>query len=303
MNDFSNLAVAQMKDVKKSRGSNTVLANINLEIAPGQVLALLGPNGAGKSTIVALLTGRLRPDRGEVFLFGHDPRLATARKRLGVMPQEAGLPALLTVSEQIELFRGYYPKPRSLKEILRLSGLEPLSGRRCTELSGGQQRSLHFAMAIGGQPQFLILDEPTTGLDVDARRLLWDAIRAEVKRGAAILLMTHYLEEAEALADRVVILNQGQVLADGTPESLKANAASAVIRCRTRLSQLDVANMPNVILVAAEGARISIQTKNAPQTLLALLSADQAITELSVTGASLEDAFLRLVNRPSSTTF
>lgn len=293
--------VAQLSGVTKSRGATLVLSDLTLEVAPGEVLALLGPNGAGKSTTVGLLTGRLQPDRGNATLFDQDPRLASARERLGVMPQQAGLPRLLTVAEQIALFRGYYPKPRSLSEILALSGLAGLSSRRCTALSGGQQRSLHFALAISGKPEFLILDEPTTGLDVDARRSLWDAIRTEAKRGAAVLLTTHYLEEAESLADRVVVLDRGQVIADGTPESMKANAASAVIRCRTRLSASEVINMPSVTSATGEGARISILTKSAPQTMRALLDADETLSDLSVSGASLEDAFLRLTSRPTNT--
>jgi ABC-2 type transport system ATP-binding protein len=162
-----------LRQAVKRRGATLALNGLDLDIRPGQCVALLGPNGAGKSTSVALLTGRLRPDAGTASLFGGDPRDVAARGRMGVMLQEAGLPRTLTVREQIDLFRGYYRQPRPLDEIIRLAGLEGLERRRCGALSGGQQRRVQFALAIAGRPDFLVLDEPTTGMDIEARRALW----------------------------------------------------------------------------------------------------------------------------------
>jgi ABC-2 type transport system ATP-binding protein len=287
---------ADFYDVSKRRGGVKVLEGFNLTFAQGEVTALLGPNGAGKSTIVGLTTGQLSPDRGRVRLMGADPRLAPSRARLGVMLQEAGSPRALTVREQIDLFRGYYGKPRSRAEVVALAGLQGLERRRCSDLSGGQQRRLQFALAICGRPDFLVMDEPTTGMDLEARRSVWTAVRAEAARGASVLLTTHYLEEAEALADRVVVLERGRVIADGPPQSIKAEAASGVVRCRTRLTDAELQALPGVISVTHEGGRVVVLTREPQATVRDLLARDPGLEELSLTGASLEDAFHRLLS-------
>ena len=287
--------IAILSKVHKRRGSTLALNGLDLAIRPGQCLALLGPNGAGKSTSVALLTGRLRPDAGDAFLFGGDPRTLTSRGRMGVMLQSAGLPDTLSVHEQIDLFRGYYRKPRPLEEVVRLAGLEGLENRRCGALSGGQQRRVQFALAIAGRPDFLVLDEPTTGMDIDARRGLWSAVRAEIARGCAVLLTTHHLDEAEALADRIVVIDHGQVIADGTPEAIKSRVSGVVIRCRTRLSDTELASLAQVTGVSRDGGRVALLTTSAPATLRELLARDETVDDLTVSGASLEDAVNRLV--------
>lgn len=287
--------IAILSKVHKRRGSTLALNGLDLAIRPGQCLALLGPNGAGKSTSVALLTGRLRPDAGEAFLFGGDPRSLASRGRMGVMLQSAGLPDTLSVREQIDLFRGYYRKPRPLEEVVRLAGLEGLENRRCGALSGGQQRRVQFALAIAGRPDFLVLDEPTTGMDIDARRGLWSAVRAEIARGCAVLLTTHHLDEAEALADRIVVIDHGQVIADGTPEAIKSRVSGVAIRCRTRLSDTELASLARVTGVSRDGGRVALLTTSAPATLRELLARDETVDDLTVSGASLEDAVNRLV--------
>lgn len=287
--------IAVLQKTIKRRGKTLALDGLDLAIRPGQCVALLGPNGAGKSTSVALLTGRLRPDAGESRLFGVDPHDLEARGRLGVMLQEAGLPRTLTVREQIALFRGYYAKPRPLDEIIRLAGLEGLERRRCGALSGGQQRRVQFALAIAGRPDLLVLDEPTTGMDIDARRALWTAVRGEIARGAAVLLTTHHLDEAEALADRIVVIDKGRVIADGSPEAIKARVSGVAIRCRTRLSDGDLSALAHVTGVSRDGGRVTLLTSSAPATLRELLARDETIDDLTVSGASLEDAVTRLV--------
>jgi len=287
--------VAMLRQVVKRRGATLALNGLDLDIRPGQCVALLGPNGAGKSTSVALLTSRLRPDAGTASLFGGDPRAVAARGRMGVMLQEAGLPRTLTVREQVDLFRGYYRKPRALEETLRLAGLEGLERRRCGALSGGQQRRVQFALAIAGRPDFLVLDEPTTGMDIDARRGLWTAVRAEIARGAAVLLTTHHLDEAEALADRIVVIDHGQVIADGSPEAIKSQVSGVAVRCRTRLSDAELSALARVTGVSRDGGRVTLLTTSAPATLRELLARDETVDDLTVAGASLEDAVTRLV--------
>ena len=286
---------AVLAGARKRRGAVMALDGLDLTLAPGEVTALLGPNGAGKSTTVALLTGRLAPDRGRVAVFGRDPREARARARLGVMLQEAGMPRGLTVAEQIDLFRGYYEAPRARAEVVALAGLDGLQRRRCASLSGGQQRRLQFAMAICGRPELLLLDEPTTGMDTEARRSLWSAVRAEAARGAAVLLTTHHLEEAEALADRVVVLDRGQAIADGPPANLKAATASSSVRCLTHLNDDDLRALASVFQVTREGGRAVLLTHDAKATVRALLDRDPDLEDLSLSGASLEDAFTQLL--------
>jgi ABC-2 type transport system ATP-binding protein len=295
MSPKSSEPVALLRQAVKRRGATLALNGLDLDIRPGQCVALLGPNGAGKSTSVALLTGRLRPDTGEAWLFGQDPRELAARGRMGVMLQDAGLPRTLTVREQVDLFRGYYKAPRPLDETIRLAGLEGLEKRRCGALSGGQQRRVQFALAIAGRPDFLVLDEPTTGMDIDARRGLWTAVRAEIARGAAVLLTTHHLDEAEALADRIVVIDHGQVIADGSPEAIKSRVSGVAIRCRTRLSDAELTGLARVTGVSRDGGRVTLLTTSAPATLRELLARDETVDDLTVAGASLEDAVTRLV--------
>jgi ABC-2 type transport system ATP-binding protein len=286
---------AELQAVHKSRGKTLALAGVDLTLRRGRCTALLGPNGAGKTTAVSLLTGRLVPDQGRALLFGGDPRDLANRQHMGVMLQEAGLPRVLTVAEQIDLFRGYYPDPRARETILEMAGLNDLEKRRCGALSGGQQRRLQFALAIAGRPDLLVLDEPTTGMDIDARRGLWTSVREEVARGAAVLLTTHHMEEAEALADDIVVISNGRIVAEGSSDVIKSTAASSSIRCRTILTDAQLTALARVLRVEREGGRVTLLTASAPDTLRQLLAADLSVEDLSVSGASLEDAFLQLV--------
>lgn len=216
---------AQLEAVSKRRGDKPVLKGVDLALYEGEVLALLGANGVGKSTLVALLLGLLRPDAGRVQVFGRDPSVPQHRARTGVMLQQNALPHNLTVRETLNLFRNYYPRARALDDLLVRAQLQGLERRQVQRLSGGQARRVAFAAALAGDPDLLVLDEPTTGLDLSARRALWGEVRALAEAGKTVLLTTHYLEEADALADRVVLLHAGEIIAEGTPETFKRLSA------------------------------------------------------------------------------
>jgi ABC-2 type transport system ATP-binding protein len=279
----------------KRFGATLALDRLDLEIAPGGVTALLGPNGAGKTTAIGLMLGRLRPDAGEALLFGRDPRDLAARQRIGVMLQTAGLPPQLTVMEQVMLFAGYYERAMPAAEAIALAGLTGLERRRCSALSGGQQRRLQFALAIVGRPDLLILDEPSVGLDLEARRALWTTIRALRDRGATVLLTTHHLEEAEALADRIVVIDKGRVRASGTVAEMKALVSGRTIRCRTVLDDAALRALPGVRSVSRAGQHVILISEAGEATMRALLAADATLADLELGGMGLEEAFDALV--------
>jgi ABC-2 type transport system ATP-binding protein len=217
---------AQLSGVVKRYGDTAALQGIDLTIRPGELLALLGANGAGKTTAVRILLGLAAPTSGDARVFGADPRDAASRTRVGAMLQIARVPETLRVREHIDLFSSYYPNPMPLAEVIEAAGLQGLERKKYGELSGGQQKRTLFALAICGNPDLLVLDEPTTGLDVEARRAMWKQIRLVIARGRSVLLTTHYLAEAEALADRVVVIHRGNVVAEGTPQQIKGDAAT-----------------------------------------------------------------------------
>jgi ABC-2 type transport system ATP-binding protein len=217
-------AVAELRGVHKRYGRVAALRGVDLQIRPGELVALLGPNGAGKTTAVSILLGQRRPDAGSARLFGRDPTVPAARRPVGATPQVAGFPDNLTVAEVVDLVRVHYPSPMPAGELLGRFGLAEVAGRRACRLSGGQWRRLAVALAFAGRPRMVVMDEPTTGLDVEARRGLWEAVRAFVADGGGVLLTTHYLEEAQALASRVVVLAGGTVIADGSVDDITAHA-------------------------------------------------------------------------------
>ena len=216
----------QFTDVHKHYGPVAALQGLDLTIRPGELVALLGANGAGKTSAVRLLLGLAKPSSGTVRVFGGDPRDRATRERVGAVLQVARVPETLRVREHIHLFSSYYPSPMPVEEAIAAAGLQGLERRKFGELSGGQQKRVLFAIGIAGNPDLLVLDEPTAGLDVEARRAMWKQIRAFIARGKSVLLTTHYLTEAEALADRVVVLHRGKVAAEGTPKEIKGSAAS-----------------------------------------------------------------------------
>ncbi|KGI78755.1 ABC transporter ATP-binding protein [Oleiagrimonas soli] len=286
--------VAALRGVSKRYGRVQALNDIDLEVRPGELLAALGPNGAGKSTSIALLLGLIRPDRGRAELFGLDPQRIEARRRIGVMLQSAVLPLTLRVRELLRLTASYYPSPRSLADSATLAGIEDLLDRPYGKLSGGQQRRVQFALALCGRPQLLFLDEPTVGMDIDARQRLWAAMRALVGEGYAVVLTTHYLEEAEALADRVSVMAQGRVIHEGTVDDLRARVAVKRIRCVTSLSSDQVLAWPHVSEVQQRDRCLHIATPEAETVVRQLLAADADLRDLEVQRAGLAEAFTEL---------
>lgn len=287
-------SAAELKGVCKRYGAVTALDRVDLTVQGGQLLALLGPNGAGKSSAIAICLGLVEPDQGHATLFGESPHALGARRRTGVMLQSAGMPDTLKVRELLAQTRSYYEDPRSTGECVELAGLEGLMDRRYGKLSGGQQRRVQFALAICGRPQLLFLDEPTVGLDIDARALLWQTIRGMLGEGCAIVLTTHYLEEAEALASRVAVLARGRIVAAGSVRQIRARVAQRRIRCVSALSAETVGAWPEVRSVCREGDRIEIVTDAAETVVRQLLFEDARLSELEVQRAGLAEAFVEI---------
>jgi ABC-2 type transport system ATP-binding protein len=293
--------VAEIQGVTKKYGRVTALDALTLSLQPNRVTALLGPNGAGKTTAVKLLLGLTRPTSGRVALFGVDPRAVDARRRTGVMLQISKVPETLKVREHVHLFCSYYPKPMPVDEALAIAGLTDVANRKFGELSGGQRQRVLFALSICGNPDLLFLDEPTVGLDVEARRFFWQEVRRLAGRGCSILLTTHYLEEADALADRIVVLKRGVVVADGAPHDVKAMAASRRVTCVTTVSADQIRSLPAVQSVRHDGAAVEILTNDAEGLARYLLMRDPSLSGLEIAGAGLEEAFLALTG-PDQTT-
>ncbi len=286
--------VARLTAVNKNYGEVRALEHVDFQVCSGEVVALLGPNGAGKTTAVKLLLGLLQPNSGKVRVFGGDPVNPENRMRTGAMLQVGRVPETLRVREHIDLFSSYYRNPMPTRDVLKAAGLEQLTDRKFGELSGGQKQRVLFALAICGDPDLLFLDEPTVGLDVEARRMLWDEIRNLVRRGKTVLLTTHYLQEADALADRVVVINKGSIIAEGTPSEIKGQTAGKKIRCVTGLSEDQLRQIPGVTAVKQDREAVELQTRQAESVLCELLSRDRHLSGLEVTSAGLEDAFLAL---------
>ena len=217
---------ALLSRVSKRYGSTVALEALDLAIRPGELLALLGANGAGKTTAVRILLGLIAPDSGTARVFGGDPRDAASRTRIGAMLQVARVPESLRVREHVHLFSSYYPNPMPYAEVVETAALHGFERKKFGELSGGQKQRALFALSICGNPDLLVLDEPTVGLDVEARRAMWKQVRAFVARGRSVLLTTHYLAEAEALATRVVVIHKGKAMAEGTAAEIRGDAAT-----------------------------------------------------------------------------
>ncbi len=285
---------AALDGVVKRYGSNIALDGVRLGIERAKVTALLGANGAGKTTAVSVLLGLAAPDAGRVSLLGGLPQELETRRRIGVMLQSAALPDTLQVRELIALTSSYYPHPLRLAEVARLAGVGDLLGRRYGRLSGGQQRRVQFALAICGRPELLFLDEPTTGLDVEAREAVWSVVRALVEEGCAVLLTTHYLEEAEALAHRVAVLVRGRIVAEGTVDEVRAQGVSRRIRCITQISAEQVRTWQDVGSVTRQDGRLEIEVMVAEPVVRRLLDADPRLAELEVRRAGLAEAFMQM---------
>jgi ABC-2 type transport system ATP-binding protein len=288
MGGVDTAAAIEVAGLRKAYGGRDVVRGIHFAVARGEVFGLLGPNGAGKTTTVEVLEGYRARDGGEVRVLGIDPgtRRRELRARVGVVLQEGGTYPHLTVRESLAHWASLYPAPRAVEEVLALAGLEEAADRRARTLSGGQRRRLDFALALVGDPELIFLDEPTTGFDPAARRAAWDVVRSLRELGKTVFLTTHYLDEAQALADRVAIVKDGAILAEGPPRALGAGAARYRVRYRT-----------------AHGDPVEHVTED-PTTLLAELTSaalarGERLEDLSVTRPSLEEVYLELTTDPS----
>jgi ABC-2 type transport system ATP-binding protein len=288
-------AVAELQGVHKRYGKVDALQGVDLRLQPGELLALLGPNGAGKTTAVSILLGQRHPDAGLARLFGRDPTQPAARRPVGVTLQESGFPDNLTVAEVVDLVRVHYPHPAPTRELLDRFGLTEVAGRRAGGLSGGQTRRLAVALAFAGRPQLAVLDEPTTGLDVESRRGLWEVLRAFVADGGAVLLTTHYLEEAQALASRVVVLAGGQVIAHGSVDDITARTGLS----RVHLQAPSLPELPGVTHLESNDGSYTLYTADPDALVRALALQGVAFSGLRVERASLEEAFLHLTGGTS----
>jgi ABC-2 type transport system ATP-binding protein len=285
---------ARLVGVSKSYGPVRALRSVDFSIRQGELIALLGPNGAGKTTAVKLFLGLSTPDTGTVSVFGGNPKNSTTRMRTGAMLQVAKVPETMRVREHIDLFRSYYPNPLSIEQTMSIAGVADIRERLFGDLSGGQRQRVLFALALCGDPDLVFLDEPTVGMDVEARRVLWEQIRRLVARGKTILLTTHYLEEADALADRVAVINKGEIIAEGTPAEIKARTSGQKIRCMSRLSLDEVRQIPGVITVTRDRDALEIRAASAEPVLRELFLRDAMLGGLEVSSAGLEEAFLAL---------
>lgn len=281
--------VAALERVSKSFGDAVALREVSYSVSRGSVLAVLGPNGAGKTTSLSVLLGLRRPDSGRATLFGLDPQKSEARALLGTTPQELSFPPTLRVAEIIDLVRAHYDHPLPRDRLLEQHGLAELCNRQTGALSGGQKRRLAVALAFAGAPELVVLDEPTTGLDVEARRSTWAAVHAYAGGGGAVVLTTHYLEEAEALASTMVVLERGEVVAAGRTAELRAAAGL------TRISFLreELKALPGTH-VAQEGGRTVIQARDAVDVIRQLLHSGARLEHLEVAPLPLEEALRNL---------
>lgn len=289
----------EVVDLRKSYGALEAVRGISLTVAEGEVFALLGPNGAGKTTTVEILEGFRRRDAGQVSVLGFDPAKGDRRLKdqIGIVLQTPGVDAYLTVGETVDMFRGYYPKPRARDEVLELVGLTEKRDSRVNKLSGGQRRRLDVAVAMAGDPRLLFLDEPTTGFDPSARRNAWEVIKGLAGLGKTIFLTSHSMDEVQYLADRVVIIAGGKIVADGTPDTLAGRqAAPAIVRFQLPSS----VKMPATLRQGAKvnGDSVELETRDPTRTLYDLTSwavqAGISLDGLEVSRPTLEDAYLEI---------
>ncbi len=296
----SQPAIALVENVSKFFGKLKALDSISLEINKGEVLSILGPNGAGKTTLINLMLGRLKLSSGAISIFGLEPGKIELKRKCGAMLQVASLPDMSTVKEHIQLFQSYYANPMAYQKVIAYAGLEKLENNYSKNLSGGQKQRLLFALSICGNPKLLFLDEPTVGLDVNARKSLWQAILDLKQQGASIVLTTHYLEEADYLSDRIIMLNQGQVIQCGTPEQIKSQVNSKIIRFSSTATVQQLMQLKTIHKVEFIDGYYQIKSKNSEVIIKEIVKSDIDISDLTVTGAALEDAFIALNQQQDS---
>jgi ABC-2 type transport system ATP-binding protein len=284
-----------LSQLSKSYGAVRAVRSLDLAIAPGETVALLGPNGAGKTTTIDMILGLTRPDHGTISVFGVPPAKAVQAGWVGGMLQTGSPLDHLRVRELIALTASYYPAPLGVDGVLRLTGADAFAGQWTTKLSGGQAQRVRFAAALVGDPDLLLLDEPTAGIDVEGRRDFWQSVRDIAGQGKTVVFATHYLEEADAYADRIVLIAKGQVVADGPATEIKAQAASRTIRgTLPDADTVALRALPGVLAAERHGATVILSCSDADAALRALLGTFPGIRDVEVHGGSLEEAFMEL---------
>jgi len=284
-----------VKTYQSAQGPVQAVRGIDVSIAAGETVALLGPNGAGKSTTIDMMLGLTRPDSGSVTVFGRSPRDAVAGGLVGAMMQSGELIRDLSVRELVAMMASLYPRPMDVEELISLAGLTEAAGQRTQKLSGGQSQRVRFAVALVGDPELLVLDEPTVSMDVEGRREFWAAMRAYADRGKTVIFATHYLEEADANADRAVLMAHGRIVADGPTTEIKAQVGTKTIRAT--LPEVDVAELaalPGVATAERRGESVILRCSDSDRAIRALLERHPAARDVEITGAGLEEAFLEL---------
>lgn len=285
--------------VVKRYGAIRALDEVTFAVARGETVALLGPNGAGKSTAIGLMLGLRRPDAGEVLAFGQRPAAARGAGRIGAMLQSGGLLPGVTVAELVGMVRDLYPRPLPLAALLEQANLRNIARQKVNTLSGGQLQRVRFALAIAGDPELLFLDEPTVAMDVEARQAFWASMRGFAARGRTVLFATHYLEEADAVADRVLLLRRGKLVAAGGVAAIKSAVALRTVRFTLPSAELlSLRALPGVRDADAHGDTVQLRTADTDATVRALYAGGYPLRDLEVTGADLEDAFLSLTQTP-----
>ncbi|PVU83801.1 ABC transporter ATP-binding protein [Cellulomonas sp. WB94] len=289
-------AALELHDLHKSYGSVHAVVGLDLVVEPGEIVAFLGPNGAGKTTTIDMVLGLSRPDSGSVSVFGLDPAEAITRGRVSAVMQTGGLLKDITVAETVQLTASLFGLTRPVTDVLERAGIVSIADRMVGACSGGQQQRLRFAMALVPEPDLLVLDEPTTGMDVEGRREFWRAIRADAARGRTVIFATHYLDEADAYADRIVLVRQGVVVADGSAAEVKNLSSGRVVSATLPGAGLaELAAMPGVDRAEVRGERVLLQTADSDRVVRHLLTATPA-RDLEISSHNLEDAFIALTS-------
>ena len=290
--------VVRFTDVTKSFGPVKAVSELSLTLHPGETVALLGPNGAGKSTALDLLLGLKNPDGGRISLFGGTPTQAISRGRVGAMLQSGGLMEEVTVRELITLACDLHPRAYPVDEVLTAAGISDITDRKVNKLSGGQEQRVRFAMATAGENDLIVLDEPTTGMDVSARQAFWATMRAQVEQGRTVLFATHYLEEADAIADRVLVMHHGRLIADGTAAEIKARAGARRITfdLEGAIDEARLGSLPHVVGLDVTGPTVRLRSDDADATVHAVYGLGLYPRNLEVSGLGLEQAFLAITD-------
>ena len=287
--------VVSFENVRKTYGKVRAVDGLTMELRPGETVAFLGPNGAGKSTSLDMLLDLRKPTSGRIAMFGSDPYHAIKNGRVGAMLQSGGLMPEVTVRELVTLVTSFHPRPEPVEQTMRRAGITQFADQRVDKLSGGQTQRVRFALAIVGDSDLIVLDEPTTAMDVETRRAFWDNMKVEVAEGKTLLFATHYLEEADQAADRILVINRGRLLADGTPAEIKKRAGAKRISFRLdRMDETFLLGLPALVNLEIRHDLVQLQSSDSDRTLYALLDAGYRPSEVEVSSLGLEQAFLAI---------